>query len=224
MCALKDRETLLHSSVICQVKSKLEFSLNCTFTIGHTIPWAFTSWARNLPWKAKYFLIFCSQFLYTWTSGYKGETPPSLDAACCYDVLMYFPSKAIQLTSCDLSSQFPSLQFHCQHWPVPTYVEVTEVATSLSIYCTSFQTLQQSHSHYSCSNLHPEGHFCTALGSAPGTVKESWGYPKCHSSLLNGFAGIPLREILSAHPMLMIFSLCRMKIHKLWQHLKYFPF
>lgn len=61
---------------MCQVKSKLEFNLNSTFTIL----WAFTSWARSFPWKTKYFLIFCSQFSYTWTSGYQGETPFS---GCC---------------------------------------------------------------------------------------------------------------------------------------------
>lgn len=77
------------------------------------------------------------------------------------------------------------------------------------------QTLQQSHFHHSWSNVHPEGHFCIALGSALGIVTKNWGFPKCHSSLLNGFAGIPLREMLSAHPILVIFLLCRMQIHNL---------
>lgn len=81
--------------------------------------------------------------------------------------------------------------------------------------CTSVQTLRRSHSRYSCSNVHLEGHCCIALGSALHIVRKNWGYPKCQWSLLNGFAGIPLREILSAHPMLVIFPLCRMKIHEL---------
>lgn len=126
-------ERLCSTAVLC-VRQKVNWNLISqlhTFTTGHTMLWAFTSWARNFPWKTKYFLIFCSQFSYTWTSEYKGETPSSLDAACFYP--WYFPAQAIQLTSCDSNSQFPSPQFHCQHCPVPAYMEVSEVATSLDV-------------------------------------------------------------------------------------------
>lgn len=208
----EDRETLLHSTVMCQV-NKLECNLSTPHSL-QAIPYSeFLSLelVGNFQWKTKYFLVFCSQFSNTWNFGYKGETPPSLDATCCYPC--YFPSQAIQLTSWDLNSQFPNLQFYCQGCPVPTYMEVNEVPTSLDIAHNSntptepFPLLLQQ-----CA---PRRSFLHCTGFSPWHCQKNWGYPKCQWSLLNGFAGILLREILSAHPMLVIFPLCRMKIHEL---------
>lgn len=59
----EDRETLLHSTVMCQV-NKLECNLSTPHS-PQAIPYSeFLSLelVGNFPWKTKYFLVFCSQF------------------------------------------------------------------------------------------------------------------------------------------------------------------
>lgn len=100
-----------------------------------------------------------------------------------------------------------SLQFHCQCCPFQPTQMSPRLPHPWILHINSntptepFPLFLQQWAPGSC---------CIAMGSAGGIVK-NWGYPKCHWSLLNG-----LQEYLwGKYPVLVIFPLCRMKIHKL---------
>lgn len=126
---------------------------------------------------------------------------------------MYFPSQAIQLTSCDLNSQFPSLQFHCQRCPVPAYMEVTEVAPSLS---TAHQSNTPTEPFPSfLEQCAPRRSFLHCPGFSPWHCHEELRFSKVSLKFTQWLCRNTSEGNAQCSPHPLIFLLCRMQIHNL---------